>query len=928
MIEIKHLNKSFGNHSVINDLNLELPDCGLVSIVGPSGCGKTTLLNVLSCIDRDAQGEVIFNGINLLKVSKQEAFDLRLHDFGYVFQNFNLIPLETGERNVSLVLDSSTNSSKTFRKRKIKRLFSAFGITRLMKQKVINMSGGEKQRIAILRALVCNPKVILCDEPTGALDEKNSHEIMQILRQISVNSLVVVVSHDKTLVKKYSDLIVSMKDGEIVSLHRTRLKKTSGAPFENSGKKIKHAKIPTGFKTRYAISKMKSKKIRTIVSNIMLSLSLTGIGASFLLSNSVTTRIDDAFSELTNGNQIVLRMKNESLNTYGDVFSAPEKEVEKIASKYKEDISGIGVSYLVNFEDFFKDQNQVYFLADGKRYLLGNYSVRNFNEFKWYENSYITYPYSAKMTKDDVVLGMTFEDMSNLCYEFHINRSYYSLGQFLKNALCQLNLIVENGDWEYDDEQVFNIVGVVQTTNPLLFHSDHLWNEYVFEEHMRIPAIYGGEQYAIWEMTKNYYIEASSSIHDLQNKLLFDPDLHNYVFQKTNADFNYVLCNSTVNCRENRLYVYYSDVNAVETSDIQYLTEFFPDLNRYYFTSEYGYSSYASNLVNGFSKNLFVSFDKNKINDAIDADTSLATQEGVTVDLPSGIRGGSYLQSLDGAVRFSTFYNKIKQGRRPNNDLEIVISEGLAKKLNFSKVLGERLYFAAVKNESINVNNQLEKTYTQGSAVVVGIVEEEKEYLYHNNLWTISFFRDELEISPFMLIPTGVVFELDEKINSEKIIKNAQELFPKYVFASPQSEIADSVGNVLDYAEIILFGFSLISLIISFLFLGTMVLLSINESKEEIKLFGYLGIGDGQVRSLFRHQTLVRCLLAFLISCVELVAIENLLTVALNKNLHITSFSFHITLWPLLVVLLCATIIPQIITQGILLVVSKRKKIE
>lgn len=928
MIKVQNLIKSYGDRDVLDGLNLDFPDSGLVAIVGPSGCGKTTLLNILSCIDQDASGEVIYQGTNLLHLSKQEALDYRLHQIGYVFQFFNLIPLETGERNVAVVLDSATNISKNFRKRKIKRLFKIFHIEHLRKQKVINMSGGEKQRIAILRALVNSPKVILCDEPTGALDEKNSQQIMQILQQISVNSLVIVVSHDEKLVEKYSNKIIRMKDGKVVSITDQNIKKSKLAPIESSGKQLKHARIPSMFKTRYAIGKMKSKKVRTIISNIMMSLSLTGIGASLLLSSLVTTRINEAFSDLTNGNQIVLRMKNEALNTYGDVFSAPEKEVTKIANKYKEDIKGIGVNYLVNFEDFFKDRNEIYFIGDGKRTLLNGYSVRNFNDFKWYDRTLPTFPFSPELTDDDVILGMTFEDMSNLCYEYKIQRSYHALGQFLSKANCQLALMIENGDWVYDDEQVFNIMGVVQSNHPMLYHSNHLWNEYVFEERMRFPAIEGGEQYAVWEMTKNYYLESIKSPESLLNKLLFDDNYHDFVFQKTNHEFNSILCNSTVNCRENRLYVYYSDINGIRTSDISYLTDFYPELKRYYFTSEYGYSSYASNLLNGFSKNFFVSLDTEKLDDAIDADTSLGAKSDLTIDLPFGISGGNYLQSLDGSIKFSTSFSSLLYGREPNNDSEIIISSGLAKKLSHENILGQRLHFAAVSNEAININNQLEKTYHHGSAVIVGIVEEEREYVYHSNLWTISFFRDILDINPFLLIPTGVVFELDDQVNTEKLINNIQRMFPTYSITSPQSDIINSVGNVLEYAEVILLVFSIISLVISFLFLGTMVLLSVNESKDEIKMFGYLGIGDGQVRSLFRSQTLIRCLIAFLISSIELMVIENILTLALNKTLHVTSFTIHVTLWPLLVVLICSTIVPLVITQLILLVLSKRKKIE
>ena len=179
-----------------------------------------------------------------------------------------------------------------------------------------------------------------------------------------------------------------------------------------------------------------------------------------------------------------------------------------------------------------------------------------------------------------------------------------------------------------------------------------------------------------------------------------------------------------------------------------------------------------------------------------------------------------------------------------------------------------------------------------------------------------------------MLIPDGAVFEIDQEVNADEIINNIQRMFPSYSFSSPQGDLSDSVGGVLNYAQTILFAFSVISLVISFLFLGTMVLLSVNESKEEIKMFGYLGIGRGQVRGLFRSQTLIRCLIAFLISAVEMIAIENIISSMIDESINVTNLQFSFTLWPILVVFLFATIIPLVITEVILLVLSKRKKIE
>lgn len=928
MIEIEHLTKRFGPRTILSDISLKLPDRGVVGLVGSSGSGKTTLLNALAGLDQKLQGRILINGVDITKLKTQEMLDFRLHHIGYVFQNFNLFNLETGENNIRVVLDSSTNVSRNFKKRKIKRLFFMFNVPHLRKMKVNKMSGGEKQRIAIMRAVVNKPSVVLCDEPTGALDQENSKQIMEIIQQISVNSLVLVVSHDADLIRKYADKIVEIRDGIITSCQIHKTNKSSRPAIEGTGQVVNHGRIPFSFKLRYAKNKMKSKKFRTLISNIMFSLSLTGIGASLLLTSLVSKKMNEAFSDLVNGNQIVMSLKNGTGNTYSDVYSADEFGVQRIYQKYDEEIKGIGVSYFVNFEEFFRDGNNVYLNAELKRFLIPGLSARHFNEYKWYEKNMMTYPFSVELTEDDVVLGLPFNDLSNICYELNLGRGYSYFGEYLKRRNVQISLEVRNDEWQYEDSQLFNVLGVIETTRPMILHSSHLWNKYVFEDHMRFPSLTGGEAYFPWEMQKTYFIEPNNESSKLLDILLYDPEFHDYVFQKTNSSFTSVLCNSTTICGENRIFVFYSKVTGVLPFDAEYIAGYFPDLKHYFFTSSFGYASFGSNLLSGFSKNFYISLDQNKIEDAIDADTTLSKHDDSLIDLPDGIIGGNYMQSLDGALRFSTDTSSLIHGRLPKSNKEILISVGAAKKLSENDVVGQRLYIAAVQSESINQQQILEKEYSTSNVVIVGIVDEEKDYVYHDNLWTISFFRDSLEINPFALIPEGVIFELDSSVVTEPIISQLSKMYPSYTFTNPQDELTSSMGSTIEYARVILLAFSLIALVISLLLLGTIVLISINENKDDINLLHYLGLSRHQIHGVFEVQTLLRGLLAFLVSFVEMVAIENVLSYSMGQMFHFNKFTFSLTLWPIIIILICATFLPVLLTKLILLILSKRKKIE
>lgn len=213
---IKNLYKSYKDNVVLKDINLVFPNKGLISIVGKSGSGKSTLLNIMMGIEKPTKGKVLFNYNNIAKFSDKKFSDYHLSDVSLIFQHYNLFDDLTALENVLIPLEMKGIRGKSALDKALP-YFKEFGISELIHKKINNLSGGEKQRIAIIRAIVIEPKVLLCDEPTGALDYSNGISIMNILKKLSEKMLVVMVSHNQELVNKYSDQIIELKDGEIVS---------------------------------------------------------------------------------------------------------------------------------------------------------------------------------------------------------------------------------------------------------------------------------------------------------------------------------------------------------------------------------------------------------------------------------------------------------------------------------------------------------------------------------------------------------------------------------------------------------------------------------------------------------------------------------------------------------------------------------------
>ncbi|MEG1288011.1 MAG: ABC transporter ATP-binding protein, partial [Bacilli bacterium] len=220
MLKLKNINKDYvtSNETVkaLNDVTLEFRESEFVSVLGPSGCGKTTLLNIIGGLDAYTDGDLIINGVSTKEYKDKDWDNYRNHSVGFVFQNYNLIMHQSVLANVELALTLTGVSKENRRKRAIEVL-EEVGLGNQLYKKPGQMSGGQMQRVAIARALVNNPDILLADEPTGALDSKTSLQIMEILKKISENRLIIMVTHNPEIAKKYSSRIINLFDGEVIS---------------------------------------------------------------------------------------------------------------------------------------------------------------------------------------------------------------------------------------------------------------------------------------------------------------------------------------------------------------------------------------------------------------------------------------------------------------------------------------------------------------------------------------------------------------------------------------------------------------------------------------------------------------------------------------------------------------------------------------
>ena len=293
MLQIKNICKTYKTGELVqqalDNVSLDLRDNEFVAILGPSGSGKTTLLNIIGGLDRYDEGDLIINGISTKNYKDRDWDTYRNHTIGFVFQSYNLIPHQTVLSNVELALTIGGLSRKQ-RKEKALQALDEVGLKEQAHKKPNQMSGGQMQRVAIARALVNNPDILLADEPTGALDSKTSIQVMELLKEVARDRLVVMVTHNPELANEYANRIVNLKDGRIIS---------DSNPFrapkiEAKDKPIRNKKPHMSYLTALSLSfnNLLTKKGRTILTAFAGSIGIIGIALITSLSTGFQNYID------------------------------------------------------------------------------------------------------------------------------------------------------------------------------------------------------------------------------------------------------------------------------------------------------------------------------------------------------------------------------------------------------------------------------------------------------------------------------------------------------------------------------------------------------------------------------------------------------------------------------------------------------------
>ncbi len=408
MLELKKISKIYETdgfkQKALNEVSVNFRSNEFASILGPSGSGKTTLLNIIGGLDQYTSGDLIINETSTKKYNDRDWDSYRNHRVGFVFQSYNLIPHQTVLANVELALTLS-GVSKTERRRKAKQALKKVGLQEHINKKPSQLSGGQMQRVAIARALVNDPDILLADEPTGALDTKTSVQIMELIKDIAKDKLVIMVTHNPELAYEYSTRIIELKDGKIISDSNTYDGKVN-TKEELEVQKQKTKKTSMNLKTALSLSlnNLMTKKGRTLLTAFAGSIGIIGIALILSLSSGVSNYI--------------ARVQEETLTSYPLTIQENSLDITSAISERRETI-------LDDIKNNSELNNKIYSnntIGDTLSIMSSKASSNNLELFKTFIES-----------EDSAIKNYT----TAIGYQYNLNLQLYKSD--LENGIVQVN---------------------------------------------------------------------------------------------------------------------------------------------------------------------------------------------------------------------------------------------------------------------------------------------------------------------------------------------------------------------------------------------------------------------------------------------------------------------------------------------------------
>ena len=942
MLKLTNIRKTYtvGDLSVdaLRGVSLEFRDNEFVSILGPSGCGKTTTLNIIGGLDRYTSGDLIINGRSTKEYTDSDWDTYRNHSVGFVFQSYNLIPHQTILANVELALTLS-GVSKAERHRRAKEALEQVGLTDHMHKRPNQLSGGQMQRVAIARALINNPDILLADEPTGALDSETSVQVMDLLREVAKDRLVIMVTHNPELAQAYSTRIIQLKDGEVIA---------DSNPYESqedapalTGKEAKAGKKTSmSFPTALSLSlnNLMTKKGRTFLTAFAGSIGIIGIALILSLSSGINTYITKVQQDTLTSYPITIEAESVDMTSMltslmgvsdEEDSGAPREEDRVYVSNVMYDMmdSMMNAETVTNNLKAFKE-----YLEEGGGGITDLAQVYYGYDFKF--DIYNKDP-DGKVVKSDVMSAMEtamgslyggdytdyFNSMGSMYESFDVWQELLpgEDGQLVSSQVLDQHELLY-GHWPEEYNQVILFVDDNNQVSDLMLYALGLVS--VDEMNETLAALQAGEEVEVEDQSWSY-----EELCQTQFKLLLPYERYQY-----DANTNTYTDLSATQTGLEMLY------NSNQTGiTLQVVGVARSGSNGGMMSGSLGYTNALTQYAIDHTA------DSQLVKDQLaNPDTDVITnlpfrQEGDTepTDQEKAQAIGEYLLTLDAQSQAEAYVDGMSQpsqqyvddtvdARMANitrEDIEKMISQEYAAQMGVDAATLDE-YIAGMSDEELFAQveeamaAQIKEQYAaaakeqlsalpaaQLSAMLAQAVEqgpndqglslEQFVYLYDNYMpptHSDSTYQDNLDLmgyidleSPSSISLYADTFKEKDKIAdlitayNQQVAEEDQISYTDYV-ALLMSSITDIISGV----SYLLIGFVSISLVVSSIMIGIITYISVLERTKEIGILRAVGASKKDVSRVFNAETLIVGLGAGVLGIV----VTLLLNIPINAAIH------------------------------------------
>lgn len=841
----------------LKGVDMEFRNSEFVSILGPSGCGKTTLLNIVGGLDRYTSGDLIINGKSTKEFKDKDWDNYRNHRVGFVFQSYNLIPHQTVLENVELALTLSGINKKERKQRAIDVL-KRVGLGDKIKNKPNQLSGGQMQRVAIARALVNDPEIILADEPTGALDSVTSVQIMELLKEISKDRLIIMVTHNPELAEKYSTRIIRLLDGEVEGdtlplsdkerkeeIKQEKKRNEKQEKLE-SDKKYKPKKTKMSFWTALTLSfkNLLTKKGRTLLVAFAGSIGIIGIALILAISNGFNAYINRSQEDTLSTYPITIQAKNIDFSSIIMQMFLGDNGDEKVSHDKENVYPKDSISSLMNNVGQNLSSNDL-----GKFY---TYLNENYDEIKDHVSA-IQYTYDIGMEfylENGSAVQPNSPALMQMIIKYALNYfAFQSKVDFVQEPSGNVVFTTRN-DTTFDFMEGYSELGKItqslKTTGSATISSDEVL----------------GLVFAILGLGNSGTVSSMSSMSVFSNMDVVSEMLNNDELLKT----QYELISGGYIQNKNQAILVLDQNNELDD-----------------------YVLYALGLISDEEMNNLMKslVEGKKYNNSIDYNSIIGKKYKILVE------SDYYVQNGNDVVDFRIYNEKTitnakgEEIENPDYDINLYRNyymQALSNSTNYVEIVGIVRQKENIKVGSISsglvyshlLTEDLVSYTNQSTAVTSGKIEELKLDVPESILIYVNTFESKDNIKAFI-----------NKYN--KTAKNGDEIS----YSDMVGEIMSTVSTIISAITYILIAFVGVSLVVSSIMIGIITYISVIERTKEIGVLRSVGASKRDVKRVFTAESFI----IGLASGVFGILISLVLTIPINLILdHFTGLGAIATL--------------------------------